>query len=62
MQDESPNFFYAMDLNYEQRLKNVFWVDAKSRLDYGNFSDVVLFDTKLSSFSVHIAGVWADCR
>ncbi|CAN6684050.1 unnamed protein product [Malus baccata var. baccata] len=45
MQDENPNFFYAVDLNEEQRLKNVFWVDAKGRLDYGNFSDVVFLDT-----------------
>lgn len=45
MQDENPNFFYAIDLNEEQRLRNVFWVDAKSRLDCGNFGDVVFFDT-----------------
>ncbi|KAM5587088.1 protein FAR-RED IMPAIRED RESPONSE 1-like [Rosa sericea] len=45
MQDENPNFFYAIDLNEEQRLRNVFWVDAKGRLDYGNFSDVVFLDT-----------------
>ncbi|KAA8540829.1 hypothetical protein F0562_024792 [Nyssa sinensis] len=29
MQDENPNFFYSLDLNEEQRLRNVFWVDAK---------------------------------
>ncbi|KAL0352665.1 UNVERIFIED_CONTAM: protein FAR1-RELATED SEQUENCE 1 [Sesamum angustifolium] len=29
MQDENPYFFYAMDLDREQHLKNVFWVDAK---------------------------------
>lgn len=45
MQDENPNFFYALDLNHEQRLRNVLWVDPKSRLDYESFSDVVLFDT-----------------
>ncbi|RVX02774.1 Protein FAR-RED impaired response 1 [Vitis vinifera] len=45
MQDENPNFFYAIDLNEDQRLRNVFWVDARGRLDYGNFSDVVFFDT-----------------
>ncbi|XP_050371643.1 protein FAR-RED IMPAIRED RESPONSE 1-like isoform X2 [Argentina anserina] len=45
MQDENPNFFYAIDLNEEQRLRNVFWVDAKGRLDYGYFSDVVFLDT-----------------
>lgn len=45
MQDENPNFFYAIDLNEEQRLRNVFWVDAKGRLDYGSFGDVIFFDT-----------------
>ncbi|XVF68385.1 hypothetical protein PTKIN_Ptkin10aG0201400 [Pterospermum kingtungense] len=45
MQDENPNFFYAIDLNEEQRLRNVFWVDAKGRLDYHYFDDVVFFDT-----------------
>ena len=45
MQEENPNFFYAMDLDGEQRLRNVFWIDAKSREDYKIFGDVVSFDT-----------------
>lgn len=45
MQDENPYFFYAIDLNKQQVLRNVFWVDAKGRIDYMNFGDVVLFDT-----------------
>ncbi|KAJ6347617.1 hypothetical protein OIU76_004158 [Salix suchowensis] len=45
MQDANPNFFYAIDLNEEQQLRNVFWVDAKGRLDYGSFGDVIFFDT-----------------
>ncbi|XP_038678950.1 protein FAR-RED IMPAIRED RESPONSE 1-like isoform X2 [Tripterygium wilfordii] len=45
MQDENPNFFYAIDLNQDQCLRNVFWVDAKGRLDYNNFNDIVFFDT-----------------
>ncbi|KAJ7946140.1 Protein FAR-RED IMPAIRED RESPONSE 1 [Quillaja saponaria] len=45
IQKDSPNFFYALDLNEEQRLRNLFWVDAKSRNDYISFSDVVSFDT-----------------
>ncbi|KAG2396442.1 hypothetical protein LR48_Vigan432s001100 [Vigna angularis] len=45
MQNENPNFFFAVDLNEEQRLRSVFWVDAKARLDYRHFSDVVLLDT-----------------
>lgn len=42
---ESPGFFYAIDLNEEQRLRNLFWVDAKSRNDYMSFSDVVYLNT-----------------
>lgn len=45
MQHVNSNFFYAIDLAEDQRLKNLFWVDAKSRHDYINFSDVVSFDT-----------------
>ncbi|KAF8408602.1 hypothetical protein HHK36_004665 [Tetracentron sinense] len=45
LQNGNSNFFYAVDLNEEERLRNVFWVDAKSRHDYVNFCDVVCFDT-----------------
>ncbi|XP_010249184.1 PREDICTED: protein FAR-RED IMPAIRED RESPONSE 1-like [Nelumbo nucifera] len=45
MQEENTNFFYVVDLNDEQRLKNVFWVDAKGRHDYFNFGDVISIDT-----------------
>ncbi|KAF7811061.1 protein FAR-RED IMPAIRED RESPONSE 1 isoform X1 [Senna tora] len=45
VQKENPKFFYAIDLNEEQRLRNLFWVDAKSRSDYASFNDVVSFDT-----------------
>ncbi|XP_034919872.1 protein FAR-RED IMPAIRED RESPONSE 1 isoform X1 [Populus alba] len=42
---ENANFFYAIDLNEEQRLRNLFWVDAKSRADYISFNDAVCFET-----------------
>lgn len=45
MQEENPKFFYAVDLNEEHRLRNVFWVDAKGVEDYAFFADVVSFDT-----------------
>lgn len=45
MQNMNSDFFYAIDLGEDQRLKNLFWVDAKSRHDYTNFNDVVSFDT-----------------
>ncbi|KAL2332188.1 hypothetical protein Fmac_019769 [Flemingia macrophylla] len=45
MQEENPKFFYAVDLNEEHRLRNVFWVDTKGLEDFANFSDVISFDT-----------------
>ncbi|XP_010049888.2 protein FAR-RED IMPAIRED RESPONSE 1 isoform X1 [Eucalyptus grandis] len=45
IQKENPSFFYAIDLNEEQRLRNLLWVDAKSRNDYASFNDVVSLDT-----------------
>nr|XP_028963965.1 protein FAR-RED ELONGATED HYPOCOTYL 3 isoform X3 [Malus domestica] len=45
MQSMNSNFFYAVDLGEDQRLKSLFWVDAKSRHDYIHFIDVVSFDT-----------------
>lgn len=45
MQSMNSNFFYAIDLGEDQRLKNLLWIDAKSRHDYINFCDVVSFDT-----------------
>ncbi|CAH9071767.1 unnamed protein product [Cuscuta europaea] len=44
MQEETPGFFYAVDMNEEHRLRNVFWVDAKGMDDYANFRDVISFD------------------
>ncbi|XP_023641623.1 protein FAR-RED ELONGATED HYPOCOTYL 3 isoform X2 [Capsella rubella] len=45
MQTVNSNLFYAVDLGDDQRVKNVFWVDAKSRHNYGSFCDVVSLDT-----------------
>ncbi|XP_065867961.1 protein FAR1-RELATED SEQUENCE 8-like [Euphorbia lathyris] len=45
VQQTSPNFFYLMDLTDEGFLKNVFWINARSRAAYTYFGDVVLFDT-----------------
>lgn len=45
MQCLNSNFFYAMDVGEDQRMRNLFWADAKSRHDYLNFGDVVCFDT-----------------
>ncbi|XP_024632818.1 protein FAR-RED IMPAIRED RESPONSE 1-like [Medicago truncatula] len=45
MQEENPRFFYAIDLDDEDRVRNVFWMDAKGRDDYKEFGDVISFGT-----------------
>ncbi|KAK7246085.1 hypothetical protein RIF29_40944 [Crotalaria pallida] len=41
----NPNFFHVMDLNDDGQLRNVFWIDSRSRAAYGYFGDVVAFDS-----------------
>ncbi|XP_010322661.1 protein FAR1-RELATED SEQUENCE 8 [Solanum lycopersicum] len=45
MQLTKPNFFYIMDFDDEGYLKNVFWIDSRSRAAYAYFGDVVVVDT-----------------
>ncbi|XP_047970122.1 protein FAR1-RELATED SEQUENCE 3-like [Salvia hispanica] len=45
MQAENPGFFYAIQLDDDNRLSNVFWADARSRSAYSHFGDAVTFDT-----------------
>ncbi|KAL5731591.1 hypothetical protein ACHQM5_004302 [Ranunculus cassubicifolius] len=42
---ENPQFFHAIQCDGEGRTVNFFWVDARSRLSYQQFGDVVTFDT-----------------
>lgn len=40
-----PNFFYVVDLNEKGYMRNLFWADARARVAYGYFGDVVAIDT-----------------
>ncbi|XP_021768883.1 protein FAR-RED IMPAIRED RESPONSE 1-like [Chenopodium quinoa] len=40
----NQNFYYAHRLDAEGRLKDVLWVDARSRASYEEFGDVICFD------------------
>ncbi|KAL6556352.1 hypothetical protein OROGR_005640 [Orobanche gracilis] len=44
-QGENPNFFYAIQVDQDDLITNIFWADAKMRSDYSHFGDVVCFDT-----------------
>ncbi|KAL5574987.1 hypothetical protein UlMin_016686 [Ulmus minor] len=45
MQAENPGFFYAIQLDEDSRMTNVFWADARSRSAYCHFGDTVTLDT-----------------
>ncbi|XP_050374566.1 protein FAR1-RELATED SEQUENCE 5-like [Argentina anserina] len=45
MQSNDPSFSYAIQVNVEDLITNIFWVDAKMKIDYDYFGDVVCFDT-----------------
>lgn len=45
MQSENPGFFYAIQLDEDNRMANAFWADARSRTAYSHFGDVVTLDT-----------------
>ncbi|KAH9681032.1 protein FAR1-RELATED SEQUENCE [Citrus sinensis] len=44
-QAECNGFFFSIDLDEDDRLKNVFWADSLSRAAYKYFRDVITFDT-----------------
>ncbi|EHA8589332.1 protein FAR1-RELATED SEQUENCE 5 [Cocos nucifera] len=45
MQTMNPAFFYSIEVDETNKLKNVFWADAKARMAYSYFGDVVALDT-----------------
>jgi len=42
---EDLSLFYAVQLDSNNRLKNLFWRDGRSMVDYDYFSEVLIFDT-----------------
>ncbi|XP_058751298.1 protein FAR1-RELATED SEQUENCE 5-like [Vicia villosa] len=50
-QSKNPSFFYAFQLDAENRITNIFWADAKMIVDYSDFGDVVCFDTSYKFYN-----------
>jgi hypothetical protein len=44
-QAENPGFYYSMEIDKENKVRSVFWSDARSRQYYDLYSDCVSFDT-----------------
>ncbi|WCJ40519.1 FAR1-related sequence 6 [Euphorbia peplus] len=40
-----PNFFYVVDLNEKGFMRNIFWIEGRSRVAYSYFGDAVAIDT-----------------
>ena len=45
MQLEDPNFFYSIQVDKDDLMTNIFWANARMKVDYADFGDVVCFDT-----------------
>uniref|UniRef100_A0A0A9CGJ7 MULE transposase domain-containing protein n=1 Tax=Arundo donax TaxID=35708 RepID=A0A0A9CGJ7_ARUDO len=45
LEDKDPEFFFKYSMDEEGHLRNLFWSDSQSQLDYGAFGDVVVFDS-----------------
>lgn len=44
-QGENPAFFYAVQVESNNCMTNIFWADAKARMAYNYFGDAVVLDT-----------------
>nr|XP_048321706.1 protein FAR1-RELATED SEQUENCE 5-like [Ziziphus jujuba var. spinosa] len=45
MQLENPYLFYAIQVDQDVLISNIFWTDAKMMIAYSHFGDVISFDT-----------------
>jgi hypothetical protein len=45
MQSINDGFYFAIDFDDDGRLENIFWADARNRVAYEDFGDVITFDT-----------------
>ena len=42
---ENPLFRYALQMDRQEQITNIFWADAKMIMDNAHFGNVVSFDT-----------------
>ena len=60
-------FFYAIQVDQENRIINFFWRDGRSKINYNSFRDVLCFDTtyrtnKYNMICVPFVGVNHHCE
>ncbi|XP_057725133.1 protein FAR1-RELATED SEQUENCE 3 [Arachis stenosperma] len=54
MQAENPGFFYAIQLDEDNHMSNVFWADARSRSAYNHFGDAINLDTTFKVYQYKV--------
>ena len=54
MKAENSNFYYDVQVDEENRIKNIFWSNASSRAKYQDFGDCVTFDTTYKTNKYHM--------
>lgn len=42
---DNHSFQYTIQLNFEEKINNIVWADARMMIDYTLFGDVITFDT-----------------
>ena len=47
MESEDLNFSYAIQVDRDNLITNIFWADGRMKLDYEYFGEEVCFDTTL---------------
>ncbi|XP_068504004.1 protein FAR-RED IMPAIRED RESPONSE 1-like [Phaseolus vulgaris] len=45
MRELNEHFFFDIDFDIDNRIRNIFWADARSRATWESFRDVLCFDT-----------------
>ncbi|KAI4297659.1 hypothetical protein L6164_037541 [Bauhinia variegata] len=50
---EHPSFYHTYQMDFEEKMTNVFWANAKMILDYEYFGDVVSLDTTYCTNRAH---------
>ncbi|KAL4189512.1 hypothetical protein AMTRI_Chr08g165740 [Amborella trichopoda] len=57
IKESNPSFFYRLKLDEDDHILNILWVDARCKVSYQYFNDVVTFDTtyKTNCFSMSFA-------
>ena len=54
MQKINPEFFYDYDVDADNHVRNVFWVNASCRGSYEDFGDCVTFDMTYKTNQFHM--------